>query len=440
MEKKYNIVFKGKLVLGYHIQDVRNELAAKFKLDAMALGKLFSKDPQILKKAVDLDTAQKFLQMMEKIGARCEMEVFDPALKGAPRPAERMYKATETQFACPKCGFKQQKSDVCSKCGLLIGKYKTKEAPLPEPESEPEPEPQEKSPPAEEAKKPESIKPPARFEPGKQLSAYFNKLPGWGKWLAVGILWVVLIVVIFGIAVPSCREDRKKSASKTKGQAPIIVRPIQTEDAVLRPVFSTDFGDVRVGTAFIAHFEENGQYLLVTAQSLFGPRGGLPKEYKWNELSRIISNVKAISIGNPAKMVMTSAWLAVPEAAPSKIYDGSQDIAALYLISDFGMGHFEFSEILPKIGEEVWLMTEMPNRRQQFRFSATVIEADEKAIQYAFADAELDPGSVLGAPVLNSESKVIAINTVLISKDNKLIGIGNPAATARQKLLKAMAQ
>jgi len=436
MEKKYNIVFKGKLVLGYHIQDVRNELAAKFKLDNMALGKLFSKDPQILKKAVDLDTAQKFLQMMEKIGARCEMEVFDPALKAAQRPAESMNQAMDGPFACPKCGFKQKKSDVCSKCGVLIGKYKTKEAPLPDPE----PEPQEESPPAEEAKEPEPTKPPARSGPGKRLLTYFNEFSGWGKWLAVGILWVVLIVVIFSIAVPSCREERKKSAAKTKGQKSVIARPIQTEDAVLKPTFSTDVGEVRVGTAFIVHFDENGQYLLVTAHSLFGPRGGLSREYQWNELSRIISNVKAISIGNPAKMVMTSAWLAVPEAAPSKMYDSSQDIAALYLISDFGMGHFEFSEKLPKIGEEVWLMTEMPNRSQQFRFSATVLEADEKAIQYAFTDAELDPGSVLGAPILNSESKVIAINTALISKDNKLIGIGNPAATARQKLLKAMAQ
>jgi len=436
MEKKYNIVFKGKTVLGYHIQDVRNELAAKFKLDGMALGKLFSRDPQILKKAVDLDTAQKFLQMMEKIGARCEMEVVDSTRKAGPRSTERGPKTTEGLYACPRCGFRQQKSDVCGKCGVLIGKYRIKEAPLPEPD----PEPQKKTPPAEEAKRPEPRKSPARSGPGKQLSAYFDKFPGWGKWLAVGILWVVLIVVIFGIAVPSCREDRKKSALKKKGQESIIARPIQTEDAVLKPVFSTDFGEVRVGTAFIAHFDENGQYLLVTAHSLFGPRGGLSREYKWNELSRIISNVKAISIGNPAKMVMTSAWLAVPEAAPSKMYDSSQDIAALYLISDFGMGHFEFSETLPKIGEEVWLMTQMPNRSQQFRFSATVIEADEKAIQYVFTDAELDPGSVLGAPVLNSKSKVIAINTVLISKDNKLIGIGNPAATARQKLLKAMAQ
>ena len=106
MEKKYNIVFKGELVLGYHIQDVRSELATKFKLDGMAIGKLFSGDPQIIKKAVDLNTAQKFLQMMEKIGARCEMEVFDPALTGVPRPAEIVKQATETQFACPNCGFK----------------------------------------------------------------------------------------------------------------------------------------------------------------------------------------------------------------------------------------------------------------------------------------------------------------------------------------------
>ncbi|RPI74488.1 MAG: hypothetical protein EHM45_18815 [Desulfobacteraceae bacterium] len=256
----------------------------------------------------------------------------------------------------------------------------------------------------------------------------------------MGILWVVLMVVIFSIAVPSCREERKKNAAKTKGQEAVIERPIQTEDAVLKPTFSTDFGEVRVGTAFIVQFDENGQYLLVTAHSLFGRRGGLSREYKWNELSRVISNVKAGSIGNPAKMVMTSAWLAVPEAEPSKMYDSSQDVAALYLISDFGMGHFEFSETLPKIGEEVWLMTQMPNRSQQFRFSATVLAADEKAIQYVFTDAELDPGSVLGAPVLNAESKVMAINTALIAQDNKLIGIGNPAPTARQKLLKAMAR
>jgi DNA-directed RNA polymerase subunit RPC12/RpoP len=436
MEKKYNIVFKGKLVLGYHIQDVRDELAAKFKLDGMALGRLFSGDPQILKRALDLDTAQKFLQMMEKIGARCEMEAFDPARKISSQSKESINKTSDGQITCPKCGFRQERSEVCSRCGLLIRKYKTKDTPLPEPEPEAEEEP----PTTEDAKEPYSATSPPQPKSVKQRLAFISGLSSWTKWLLVGILWIVLIVVIFVIAVPSVVEQKKKAALKANTREAAIERKIQTEDAVLRPTFSAEFGEIRVGTAFITHFEENNQYLLVTAHGLFGSRGGLSKEYKWDELSRIISKVKAISIGNPSKMVLTNTWLEVPDAAPSKTYDSTQDIAALYLISDFGMGSLPLSQALPTVDEKVWLLAEMPNRGKQFRFSARISEVNEKAVQYIFDDADLDPGSVIGAPVVNAESKVVAINTMLISKDNKLIGIGNPAPTARQKLLSAMAQ
>ncbi|RPI74487.1 MAG: DUF2628 domain-containing protein [Desulfobacteraceae bacterium] len=521
MEKRYNIVFKGELVLGYHIQDVRDALSAKFKIDGMALGRLFSGKPQIIKKAVDPDTARKFLLMMEKIGARCKMEPVDPDSRAAGSFEEKNNQAAGAQAPCPKCGWRQKKSEVCEKCGLLIAKYKAKDASGPGSESQEDVLATPLNPEADWAtfigpnadlylnkfvyfhnrgedrfaatwhwpafftgfwwflyrkmylwalisllatlipcvgfltlitcgltahylyylqvkKKTAGFKFPSSSKPDKQKLAALGGTHPWVRWVFIVLLGIGIMGIIAAIVVPIILNPQRQTAPTGKQPESLFTRQMQAEDAVLKPVFSTDFGNIQVGTAFITHLPEKNQYVLVTAHSLFGSRGGFPKDYNWDELATDIRTVKATSIGNPSKMVLTSSWLSIPGAGFSKIYDGSLDLAALYLISDFGMGSLPLSQTLPKKGEKVWLITEMPARGKQFRFAAVIVEVNQDLVQYVFENNQLDPGSVIGAPVLNAESKVVAINTVIILNDHQLIGIGNPAPKARQKLLGAM--
>lgn len=69
----YNITFQGKLLYGYEQDEVRNNLAKLTKFDEQMLNRLFSGEKVVLKKELDLTTAERYKEVLDKTGARCEI-------------------------------------------------------------------------------------------------------------------------------------------------------------------------------------------------------------------------------------------------------------------------------------------------------------------------------------------------------------------------------
>ena len=72
---------------------------------------LFKGKSVVLKSGLDKPTALRYKSILEKAGAVCRIE----ALEKSENPQKTMI--------CPKCGFEQQESASCVRCGVIIDKY-----------------------------------------------------------------------------------------------------------------------------------------------------------------------------------------------------------------------------------------------------------------------------------------------------------------------------
>lgn len=84
-ENRYNIVFTGDLLGGTDAAKAREKLGSTFRLSDDQLDNLFSGDPVVVKRDVDLMTATRFQQAFLAAGARAEIEtVAPPTAPGLP--------------------------------------------------------------------------------------------------------------------------------------------------------------------------------------------------------------------------------------------------------------------------------------------------------------------------------------------------------------------
>ena len=70
MEVRYNIYYAGTVLEGHDIASVRQQLGRLFKADDVTLDKLFSGQPQMIKRDCDKATALKYQEAMKKAGAK----------------------------------------------------------------------------------------------------------------------------------------------------------------------------------------------------------------------------------------------------------------------------------------------------------------------------------------------------------------------------------
>lgn len=124
-EKRYDVIFSGKLVEGARLEQVKANVAKLFKVEVPKAERLFTGKPVMIKKAVDEKTAKKYLIAMKKAGALCEGKVHGAvAAKTKPQAAS----------AAPKAAAAQPSGTAKSEAELAAGaggetKYVIKEPP-----------------------------------------------------------------------------------------------------------------------------------------------------------------------------------------------------------------------------------------------------------------------------------------------------------------------
>ena len=94
MEVRYNIYYAGTVLEGHDIASVRQQLGRLFKADDVTLDKLFSGQPQMIKRDCDKATALKYQEAMKKAGAK-------PLIRTADSPPPTMEHASSTASATP---------------------------------------------------------------------------------------------------------------------------------------------------------------------------------------------------------------------------------------------------------------------------------------------------------------------------------------------------
>ena len=112
-EESYNVVFKGQLSGIYPIDQVKNNIAKKYKLGAKKVESLFSGKKWKIKKSVNLDTAQQYSKVFEKAGAVIVLEKVGKIYSDTLVLEHNSYK--DALF--------QGESLNCNSCGIEISKH-----------------------------------------------------------------------------------------------------------------------------------------------------------------------------------------------------------------------------------------------------------------------------------------------------------------------------
>lgn len=118
-DKQYDIVFRGDVVIGHALADVKQRMAALFKTDTAKVDALFSGGLSVLKRNLDEPTAKKYQAVLLKAGAQVTVEIAGSAqakqAQSAQREAERQKrlaarKAQKTTSAVSEVPVKKAKT------------------------------------------------------------------------------------------------------------------------------------------------------------------------------------------------------------------------------------------------------------------------------------------------------------------------------------------
>jgi hypothetical protein len=73
-EKKFRIIFKGEILPNANLEEVKQKLAAFYKVDIKEIESLFSGKNFVLKENATLDAAMEYMYQLEQAGALCQLD------------------------------------------------------------------------------------------------------------------------------------------------------------------------------------------------------------------------------------------------------------------------------------------------------------------------------------------------------------------------------
>jgi hypothetical protein len=208
---------------------------------------------------------------------------------------------------------------------------------------------------------------------------------------------------------------------------------------VLNPTMHVEGGTFSAGRAFAVRHPDVARPVILTCLHLFGTAGGYPSEIESEELPRIIKKVTFSEAFTRSKVSPAgTGFIVIPSAARTGVVSKAGDIVAIWGSPQANVVTRPLVASSLASGEPVWLAspliggTGLPRAHR-----ATVMGMTQNVIRFAYDDAALELRATSGAPILNAQGEVVAINLGGGMHNGKLVGFANPASVFVPELLAA---
>ncbi len=221
---------------------------------------------------------------------------------------------------------------------------------------------------------------------------------------------------------------------------PVIVHADEFEanlEPVCRPTFIHKNGSSHsAGTAFKVRMRD-GRALLITANHLFGPDGGLKKAILPKNLPKEITAVHCLAFDDKGEIFKSKNALYLHKVttinAPIRLNE-TVDIAAFRIPATDKTPSLIIADIPPKNGDTVYLLAQVLGSNQ-YVHKAVVLNAESGSLMNFLYDVPtMNLNATSGAPIVNDQGEVVGVNWGGYSGDNKLIGISMNLKTIQQVL------
>lgn len=213
--------------------------------------------------------------------------------------------------------------------------------------------------------------------------------------------------------------------------------PVVPAHVVLKPTFMSGYDSFSGGTAFLCRVPGREKPLLLTAHHLFGPACGLERDLTWQEAPQTYLAVTGLSIADPTVTVTSTRPLVIPGARGSDDNGYAEDVAAYETSLPSIRATLSLATTPPKEGDWVFLHGRQRGKTELEMLPAQVIASAAAELVYRFKATKVALAGTSGAPVLNSQGEVVAINVGGGEQDGATLGMGNPAASVHRLLSKA---
>jgi hypothetical protein len=201
----------------------------------------------------------------------------------------------------------------------------------------------------------------------------------------------------------------------------------------LRPVFlKRDGGSYSAGTAVTVRVKPGAKPIVLTAQHLFGPMGGLDAPVPPGKLDQHIAGVALVPFGGRKPVASARGSLRKSGEFPDEALDDvSGDVAAFRLAPKSAVNALDLAPGNPSMGEWIWLVgDEVDHEPQKQRlFPGRVVIASDKKTLVTFKD-RFRLQAFSGAPLINAKKQVVG----LLIGGTEGAGIINPAGSIRKRL------
>lgn len=251
------------------------------------------------------------------------------------------------------------------------------------------------------------------------------------KGCLIGCGALVLLVALVGFGATYWA---KQTFGKPKPADPKIGAAV-----ALRPTFLVKGGQpYGAGTAVAVRLQPKAQPIVITAQHLFGPSGGMEPPIPPGELDKKITGVLLTPMagGKPTGLARGSLRKSgtFPEDGAD---DVSGDLAAFKLNAKSRVNALDLAPANPAMGEWVWLVGDVFDHEPQTQrlFPGKVMLASDQKTLIKF-EKPFELRAFSGAPLINSQKQVVGL---LIAGASGL-GIINPAGSIRKRLQESNVQ
>ena len=217
--------------------------------------------------------------------------------------------------------------------------------------------------------------------------------------------------------------------------------PRLEENSLFRPVFYTQSGQIQAGTAFSVRTNQADTRILLSALHLLGPDGGHTETIHPANIGREVKSIELYGLFSDEFVLETpTVVINIKDTAPLGEYSENGDVVAFELLPNNQFNSLRLASSLPARGEPVWLAAQVldgaPPNQQLHLGEFLGIDGDGDFI-VQFANKKLDLQATSGAPVLNADGEVVAINLGGWTEAGFMIGVGNPVTKFRAALLEA---
>jgi hypothetical protein len=203
-------------------------------------------------------------------------------------------------------------------------------------------------------------------------------------------------------------------------------KPAVESSFVGRPEFITRSGAFGAGTAFLVRIDGEANPLLITAQHIFGPPGGLKEEVPRAEMASFTKKATLHDIVRGGSKTTRIDALALPDTL---------DVAAFRTALGQKANPHPLAVMNPKVGDTIWLVAELegqPKKEILHRGSVAAVWADQ--IKCQFDNGDLVTRGASGAPYLNASGDVVGLHTGTFNDPGSTAGAMLPVETIKRAI------